>query len=73
MEYLRRKRINSVFAMSVSIVVPNAVQSSLQNAPFLLKHKIFKSRRKSFEFQRNSQILNPATLPNRHQQIRFAL
>uniref|UniRef100_A0A8R1TV79 Uncharacterized protein n=1 Tax=Onchocerca volvulus TaxID=6282 RepID=A0A8R1TV79_ONCVO len=57
MEYLRRKRINSVFAMSASIVIPNTVQSSIQNTTLPLKHKILKS-----EFRQNSQILNPATL-----------
>ncbi|VDO29188.1 unnamed protein product [Onchocerca flexuosa] len=62
MEYLRRKRINNVFAMSVSIVVPNTVQSSIQNTALPLKHKTLKSQGRPSEFRQNSQILNPAAL-----------
>ncbi|EFO16015.1 hypothetical protein LOAG_12492 [Loa loa] len=72
MEYIRRKRISHIFAMPVSIVLPNMGQSSFRNMPTqstqsaptisLLKYEYFKSRQKLSKDYRNSQILNPLTL-----------
>ncbi|VDN86158.1 unnamed protein product [Brugia pahangi] len=69
MEYLRRQHVNNIFTVPISIVLPDAVQSSMQNAPSSnqpLKNEILKFHKRTLEMRKNSQILNPITLSLTH-------